>query len=44
MNIKVCAIRQLWIWGMVCSPNQPFSTTPALGAPPLLILGGEFRG
>jgi hypothetical protein len=27
----------LWIWGMVCLPHRPFSTTPALGAPPLLI-------
>jgi hypothetical protein len=28
---------RLWIWGMVGSSHRPFSTTPALGAPPLLI-------
>jgi hypothetical protein len=29
--------RRVWIWGSVRLPHQPFSTTPALGAPPLLI-------
>jgi hypothetical protein len=32
-----CHFNHLWIGGMVGSPSQTFSTTPALGAPPLLI-------
>jgi hypothetical protein len=27
----------VWIWGMGWLPHRPFSTTPALGAPPLLV-------
>jgi hypothetical protein len=36
-SLRVCDFNRLWIWGIVCSRPQPFSTTPALGAPPLLI-------
>ena len=36
-STRVWDFNRLWIWGIVCSPHQPFSTTPALGEPPLLI-------
>jgi hypothetical protein len=36
-GLRPCDFNQLGTWGLVCSPLQSSSTTPSLGAPPLLI-------